>query len=71
MKFLNYRILSDKTHCAVVEQNQSIFQQVIGGVLQGRTPGPILFFVFINDIDSVHCGDAHLRSFAGDAKLYS
>jgi hypothetical protein len=33
--------------------------------------GPILFLIYINDIDTVCCGNTRLQLFADDAKLYS
>ena len=64
--------LSNRTHqCVVVEQCKSTFQKVISGIPQGSVLGPILFLIYINDIDSVCCGDSHLQLFADDAKLYS
>ena len=38
---------------------------------QGSVLSPILFLVFINDIDYVCCGNTTLQLFADDAKLYS
>jgi hypothetical protein len=33
--------------------------------------GPILFLIYVDDIDSVCCGNTALQLFADDAKLYS
>jgi hypothetical protein len=63
--------LSDRTQCVVVDRCQSSFSEVISGVPQGSVLGPILFLLFINDIDCVCCGDAKLQLFADDAKIYS
>jgi ribonuclease P/MRP protein subunit RPP40 len=63
--------LSDRTQCVVVDRCQSSFNRVISGVPQGSVLGPILFLLFINDIDSVCCGNAKLQLFADDAKIYS
>jgi hypothetical protein len=63
--------LSNRTQCVVTERCQSAFQKVISDVPQGSVLGPILFLIYINDIDSVCCGDSHLQLFADDAKLYS
>src|SRR5664279_3813613 len=46
-------------------------QEVVSGVPQGSVLGPILFIIFINDIDSVCLGDCTLHLFADDVKLYS
>jgi ribonuclease P/MRP protein subunit RPP40 len=40
-------------------------------VPQGSVLGPLLFIVFINNIDTVCCGKTVLQLFADDAKLYS
>jgi hypothetical protein len=40
-------------------------------VPQGSVLGPLLFIVYINDIDTVYCGKTVLQLFADDAKLYS
>ena len=45
--------------------------KVISGVPQGSVLGPILFIIFINDIDNVCYGRTSLKLFADDAKLYS
>jgi hypothetical protein len=39
--------------------------------LKGQYLGPYYFFIYINDIDTVCCGNTHLQLFADDAKLYS
>jgi hypothetical protein len=40
--------------------------------LKGQYLGPcIRFLIYINDIDTVCCGNTHLQLFADDAKLYS
>ena len=38
---------------------------------QGSVLGPILFLVYINDVESVCCGTSKLQLFADDVKLYS
>jgi hypothetical protein len=44
---------------------------VVSGVPRGSVLGPILFLIYINDLDSVCCGNTVLQLFADDAKLYS
>jgi hypothetical protein len=46
-------------------------KQVISGVPQGSVLGPILFLIFINDIDKVCSGSTKFSLFADDLKLYS
>lgn len=38
---------------------------------QGSVLGPVLFLLYINDIDFVVCGDTVIQLFADDAKLFS
>lgn len=63
--------LSDRTQCVVVDRCQSLFNKVTSGVPQGSVLGPILFILYINDIDCVCCGNVKLQLFADDAKIYS
>jgi ribonuclease P/MRP protein subunit RPP40 len=44
---------------------------VVSGVPQCSVLGPLLFLVYINEIDSVCCGNTTLQLFADDTKLYS
>ena len=52
-------------------QGYSPPSKVISGVPQGSVLGPILFLVYINDVESVCCGTSKLQLFADDVKLYS
>ena len=54
-----------------IENCFSSVANVISGVPQGFVLGPILFILFINDIDSVCHGQTNIELFADDAKLYS
>jgi ribonuclease P/MRP protein subunit RPP40 len=47
------------------------FFPVVSGVPQGSVLGPILFLIYINDVDSACKGSSTLELFADDAKLYS
>jgi hypothetical protein len=63
--------LTNRTQCVVIDYCFSTQCAVISGVPQGSVLGPLLFIVFINDIDTVCCGKTVLQLFADDAKLYS
>jgi ribonuclease P/MRP protein subunit RPP40 len=63
--------LSNRLQCVVIDRFYSHICPVVSGVPQGSVLGPILFIIYINDIDSVCCGDAKMQLFADDAKLYS
>jgi ribonuclease P/MRP protein subunit RPP40 len=63
--------LSNRLQCVVIDHFYSPIRSVISGVPQGSVLGPILFIIYVNDIDSVCCGDTSLQLFADDAKLYS
>jgi len=63
--------VQDRYQCVVIENFFSSVAKVISGVPQGSVLGPILFILFINDIDSVCHGQTKTKLFADDAKLYS
>jgi hypothetical protein len=63
--------LSNRSQRVVVDYCFSHSCSVLSGVPQGSVLGPVLFILFINDIDSVCCGNTVLKLFADDAKLYS
>jgi len=54
-----------------IENIFSSVAKVISGVPQGSVLSPILFIIFINDIDSECHGRTNMELFADDAKLYS
>ena len=61
--------LSNRTQVVKVKNNLSSERQVTSGVIQGSVLGPLLFNVFINDIDDVvnHCA---ILKYADDIKIY-
>ena len=45
--------------------------KVISGVPQGSVLGPILFIIYVNDLEDVFSNKATFKLFADDLKLYS
>ena len=72
-KLLNWisSFLTNRSQCVVLDHNYSTVCEVVSGVPQGSVLGPLLFIIFINDIETVCCGDCSLQLFADDVKLYS
>jgi hypothetical protein len=63
--------LSNRQQCVVLEHVMSPVSDVLSGVPQGTVLGPILILIYINDIDSVCCGNTVVQLYADDVKLYS
>jgi hypothetical protein len=63
--------LHNRSQCVVIDNHCSSPSSVISGVPQGSVLGPILFLLFINDLDHICCSQSHLKLFADDSKLYS
>lgn len=64
------RFLYNRTQCVVVENCFSSVVNVESGVPQGSVLGPLLFLLFINDLEIVCNLDTKLKLFADDCKLY-
>ena len=63
--------LTGRSQCVVVDNVHSSYVDVISGVPQGSVLGPILFILFVNDIDTVCHSSTKLKLYADDLKLYS
>ena len=63
--------LSNRTQRVCVENCFSYVSCVKSGVPQGSVLGPILFLLFINDIDRVCNTSSTIKLFADDFKIYS
>ena len=60
--------LSDRKQAVVVDGHLSFLAPIISGVRQGTVLGPILFLIFINDIE--HCiTNSIIRCFADDTRV--
>ena len=63
--------LFGRTQSVVVDNTNSTYINVVSGVPQGSVLGPLLFILFINDIDQVCHFNTKLKLFADDVKMYS
>ena len=60
--------LTDRRQRVVVEGELSRWKSVLSGVPQGSVLGPILFLVYINDLEEGVTGN--ILKFADDTKLF-
>ena len=60
--------LTERFQCVVMDGEASSLTKVTSGVPQGTDLGPLMFLLFINDIDENI--NSSLRLFADDALLY-
>jgi hypothetical protein len=63
--------LHNRSQCVAIENVFSSVSTVISGVPQGSVLGPVLFLVFINDIDVICHGRSRIKLFADDLKIYN
>jgi len=60
--------LADRKQRVVINGEQSEFADVTSGVPQGSVLGPVLFLIYINDLDvGLSC---NIKKFADDTKIY-
>ena len=69
---MDKRFLADRSQCVVIEHCFSEWLPVISGVPQGSVLGPVLFILYIDDINAVFSNSTvTYKLFADDCKMYS
>lgn len=63
--------LYDRLQCVVVNNAKSCYSQMSSGVPQGSVIGPLLFIIYINDLNDIFPNHVTSSLFADDAKIYS
>jgi hypothetical protein len=61
--------LANRKQRIVIDGEKSRWESVVSGVPQGSVLGPVLFLIFIKDLDRAVTADTKLRKFADDSKL--
>jgi Reverse transcriptase (RNA-dependent DNA polymerase) len=63
--------VTGRSQCVVVDNVRFSYVDVLSRVPQGSVLGPILFILFVNEIDTVCRSSTKLKLDADDLKLYS
>ena len=61
--------LIERSQSVVVNGNKSCEEPVLSGVPQGSVLGPVLFIIFINDLERVVTNESTVRFFADDTRV--
>ena len=61
--------LMERKQCVVVNGSRSNERPVVSGVPQGSVLGPVLFVMFINDLERVVTNNSTVRFFADDTRI--